>query len=372
SINGGTFADEDLCNDKSTISLFGLVPAVHKKVIIEEATGTWCGWCPRGTVALDRLSARYPDRYIGVAVHDADPMVNADYDNGLGASSFPNAKVNRGQFIDPGQTEAPFLERIIESSAASILQGAAWDADTRELKISLTLTAQEAISTNFKVNVAITEDGVSGTGSSWAQANYYSGGSDLIGIDGVNWADLADPVPAADMVYDHVARAILAPFSGLENSFIEEMAIDEEKVFNFFYTVPEDFNFGKLHIVSMLINPDGTINTGEGDSVFEDIENGFVQATSVSTYDTELNDAVNVFPNPMTNFTNVRINLSEKTDVSLQVVDMTGKLAMHKVYENQNGLFSIVLDASSLNAGTYVLKINAGEKYTTKKITVVD
>jgi hypothetical protein len=240
------------------------------------------------------------------------------------------------------------------------------------LKISLTLTAQEAISTNFKVNVAITEDGVSGTGSSWAQANYYSGGSDLIGIDGVNWADLADPVPAADMVYDHVARAILAPFSGLENSFIEEMAIDEEKVFNFFYTVPEDFNFGKLHIVSMLINPDGTINTGEGDSVFEDIENGFVQATSVSTYDTELNDAVNVFPNPMTNFTNVRINLSEKTDVSLQVVDMTGKLAMHKVYENQNGLFSIVLDASSLNAGTYVLKINAGEKYTTKKITVVD
>ncbi len=372
SINGGAFADEDLCNDNSTIALFGLVPADHKKVIIEEATGTWCGWCPRGTVALDRYSARYPDRYIGIAVHNGDPMVNADFDDGLNASSFPNSVVNRGQFIDPGSTEAPFLERVLESSAASILQGAAWDADTRELKISLTLTAQEAISTNFKVNVAITEDGVSGTGSSWAQANYYSGGSDLIGIDGVNWADLADPVPAADMVYDHVARAILAPYSGLVQSFTENMAIGDEKVFNFFYTVPADFNIEKMHIVSMLINPNGTINTGEGDSVMEDIENGFVEGQNVSTYDTELNNAVNVFPNPMTNFTNVRINLSEKADVSLQVVDMSGKLVMNKMYENQNGLFSIVVDASSLNAGTYVLKINAGEKYTTKKITVVD
>ncbi|MFT4534578.1 MAG: hypothetical protein ACJA1A_003612 [Saprospiraceae bacterium] len=370
SINGGTFADEDLCNDKSTIALFGLVPADHKKVIIEEATGTWCGWCPRGTVALDRFSARYPDRYIGVAVHNADPMVNADYDDGLGAGSFPNSLVNRGDFIDPGATEAPFLERVVESSAASILQGAEWDADTRELKISLVLTAQEAISTNHKVNVAITEDGVSGTGTGWAQVNYYSGGADLIGVDGVNWADLPDPVPAADMVYDHVARAILAPYTGLENSFTEDMAVDDEKIFNFFYTVPADFNIDNIHIVSMLINPNGTINTGEGDPLMEDIDNGFVEAPT-STYDPELNNAVNVFPNPMTNFTNVRINLSERSDVSLQVVDMSGKSVMNKVYENQNGLFSIVLDANSLSNGTYVLKINAGDKYTTKKITVV-
>ena len=371
SINGGVFSDEDLCNDKSTILLFGLVPADHKKVIIEEATGTWCGWCPRGAVALDRFSARYPDRYIGVAVHNGDPMVNVDYNNGLGAGSFPNSVVNRGDFIDPGATEAPFLEKVLESSAASILQGAEWNADTRELKISLVVNAKEPISTNHKVNVALTEDGVAGTGSNWDQDNYFSGSMDLIGIDGVNWRDLPNPVPAADMVYDHVARAILAPFSGLENSFTEDMAVGEEKVFNFFYTVPVDFNIDNMHIVSMLVNPDGTINTGEGDSVMEDIDNGFVEAT-VNTYDTELNNAVNVFPNPMINFTNVRINLSENSDVNLQVLNMSGQSVMNKIYKNQNGLFSIVLDASSLTTGTYVLKINAGEKYTTKKITVVD
>jgi len=374
SINGGTFDDEDLCNDKSTISLFGLVPAAHKKVIIEEATGTWCGYCPRGTVALDRFSVRYPDTYIGIAVHNGnDPMVNSTYDDGLDAPGFPNALVNRGEFMDPGQTEGPFLEQVVEPSAASILQGADWNEESRELKISMIVTALEEITTNFKVNVAITEDDLSGPSGNWAQANYFSfqrDNVDLIDMNGLNWKDLPNPVPATDMVYDHVARAILAPYAGLENSFSEDMPIGGEKVFNFFYTVPEDFNIDKMHIVSMLINPDGTINTGEGDTVMEDIENGFV-AGITSTYDTDLNNVINVFPNPTSDFTNVRINLSERSDVILQVVDMTGKAVMDKTYENQNGLFSVMVDTNTLNAGNYVLKINVGDSYTTKKISVV-
>lgn len=220
------------------------------------------------------------------------------------------------------------------------------------------------------MNVALTEDGVSGTGDGWAQANYFSGANDLIGIDGVNWRDLPNPVPAADMIYDHVARAILAPFGGLENSFEENMAVGDEKIFNFSYTVPDDFDLEKMHIISMLINPDGTINTGEGDSVMEDIDNGFVEGP-LSTYDAELNNAVNVFPNPMTNYTNVRINLSQRTDVKLELVDLSGQAIMTKIYENKNGLFSTVIDASAFAAGTYVLKINAGDRYTTQKITVV-
>jgi len=370
SVNGGEFEDEDLCNDESIIPLFGLVPADHKKVIIEEGTGTWCGFCPRGTVALDRFSARYPDTYIGVAVHNDDPMDIGNYDASLNLSGYPNSLVNRGPQIDPSASESQFLERILEPSAASILQGADWDPETRVLKISLIVTAQDEITTNHKVNVVITEDGVSGTGEDWAQRNYFSGANDLIDINGLNWRDLPDPVPAADMIYDHVARAMLAPYAGLDNSFEADMATGEEKIFNFSYTVPEDFDIDKMHIVSMLINPNGTINTGEGDSVAEDIENGYV-AGPLNTYDPQLDNLVNVYPNPIVNYTNVRINLSERTDVTLEVVDMTGQTMNSKTYENRNGLFSTVLDASNIAAGTYVLKISAGERYTTQKITVV-
>ena len=85
------------------------------------------------------------------------------------------------------------------------------------------------ITTGHKVNVALTEDGVSGTGNTWGQANYYSGGTDLIGDDGVNWADLPSTVPASQMIYDHVARAILAPFDGMNNSFEDAMIAGDEK-----------------------------------------------------------------------------------------------------------------------------------------------
>ena len=120
SINEGNFNDEDVCNNEAKLLLFGTVPAENKKVIVEEATGTWCGWCPRGTVWMDRMANRYPDHFIGIAVHNGDPMTDQEYDDGLNASAFPNAVVNRNNFIDPGVIEPPFLTYIQEPSIASM------------------------------------------------------------------------------------------------------------------------------------------------------------------------------------------------------------------------------------------------------------
>jgi len=369
SINGGDFSDEDLCNDESNLFLFGTTPADNKAIIVEEATGTWCGWCPRGAVALDRFAHKYGDRFIGIAVHNGDPMVVGEYDSNLGASGYPNAFVNRNTWIDPGQVEGPFLDQVQEPSISSLIQGAAWNPDSRELRISMSVTALEALSDEHKVNVVLTEDGVTGTSSGYNQANYYAGGSDLIDINGVNWADLPSTVPAADMVYDHVARAILAPFGGMEGSFDGGLNVGDEKVHNFTYTVPEDFDIDKMHIISMVIEPDGSINSGKQNTVAEAIENGFVEVTS--THDVELTNSTSVYPNPFGNYTNVSINLSESTDVQLEVIDLTGKTMMSKMYQNQNGLFSIQVDATGLAAGTYILKISTGDKYTTQRLSVV-
>lgn len=368
SVNGGSFDDEDQCNDKSTLILFGTVPAEHTKVIVEEATGTWCGWCPRGAVALERLTYKYPERFIGIAVHNGDPMTVTEYDSGLAATGFPNAVVNRNEFIDPSAIEGPFLQEVQEESVAMIRQGAAWDPDTRELSISMKVTALQDLSSH-KINVAITENGVTGTGSGYAQANYYSGSNDLIDINGVNYKDLPSTIPAADMVYDHVARAILEPFEGLDDSFENGLLVGDEKIFNFTYTVPAGFNVDEMHIISMIINPNGSINTGDEDSVEEAIANGFEEFTS--THDIDLTNATSVFPNPFTNQTNVNINLSEAMDVNLSIVDMSGKLMMTKTYNAQNGLFRVAIDGSTLPTGMYVLKIRTGNKYTTKRLSVI-
>ena len=369
SVNGGDFEDEDLCNNSASLLLFGTVPSDHKKVIVEEATGTWCGWCPRGTVWMDRMTNRYPDHFIGIAVHNGDPMQDADYNSGLGASAFPGAVVNRNGFIDPSSIEAPFLTQVQEPSLAILENGALWDETTRELTISLVVTALDEISTTHKVNVALTEDNVSGTGNGWGQVNYYSNSQDLIGDDGVNWRDLPATVPGSDIEYDHVARAILAPFSGLGKSFETALSGDDQHVLNFTYTVPADFDEENMHIVTMLINPNGTINTGEGTTIMEAVDNGFSLVSS--THSIELGNATSVYPNPMSNYTTVDINLVERTDVNINIVDMSGKLLLQKTYEGRNGFFRTNVNTSDLPTGNYIMKINTKDFYTTKKISVI-
>jgi hypothetical protein len=68
---------------------------VEKNVVIEEGTGTWCGWCPRGAVAMEYMYDTYPTRFIGVAVHNADPMTVTEYDDGANLSGFPGCNVDR-------------------------------------------------------------------------------------------------------------------------------------------------------------------------------------------------------------------------------------------------------------------------------------
>ena len=54
------------------VNIMDFVP-VHR-ALVEEYTGTWCGWCTRGLVAMRLLAETYGDDFIGVAYHNSDPM----------------------------------------------------------------------------------------------------------------------------------------------------------------------------------------------------------------------------------------------------------------------------------------------------------
>jgi hypothetical protein len=51
--------DELTCNNTVEASFSAVKPADHRKVLLEEGTGTWCGWCPRGAVFLKAISPAY-------------------------------------------------------------------------------------------------------------------------------------------------------------------------------------------------------------------------------------------------------------------------------------------------------------------------
>ena len=177
-VNGGA-GDNTPTNDMLSEQINPVVPAPGKMVVGEEATGTWCQWCPRGAVFMDLYETKYQDFWAGIAVHNGDPMTVADYDTGIGSliGGYPSALVDRMGDVDPSGMSSDFFTRLQTAPKATLLNGANWDPNTRVLNVSVRYTFSSGANGNYKSACVLTEDDVTGTGAGWSQSNAYAGGN---------------------------------------------------------------------------------------------------------------------------------------------------------------------------------------------------
>lgn len=367
----GLGQDDDNTDDSKTISIDPIVPATGKIVVGEEGTGTWCGWCPRGTVYMDLYAQEYGPYWAGIAVHNGDPMVVTEYDAGMGTliSGYPSALVDRGPDVDPSGMNADFLDRLQTAPAAFMTNGATWDAGTRTLTVSVTADFQTAGTDAYKLICVLTEDGVTGTTSGYNQTNYYAGGSN--GTMG-GFELLSDPVPAAQMVYDHVARAIAPSFTGSSECFPASFNAGEVITHNFEFVLPVDWDESNVHIVGMLASPNGRIDNADHTTISEAVTNGFVQACALEIGEiegTQVDDMISIAPNPAMGSTTITLNLANDSEVVISLVDMNGKVITTKNY----GMIpssSVELKTSELNPGVYIVEVVANGVHSTKRLIV--
>ena len=193
-------------------------------------------------------------------------MVDATYDNGIAGyiSGYPSGLVDRGSVIDPSAFAGDFLQRIIIPPSAILDNGAQLDGNI--LKVSLDINFQQAINGPHRVACTLVEDSVTGSGPQYYQANYYSGGSSLIDVDGTDWNAKPSNVPDYMMVYRHVARAISPSFLGdllPQNSY---GAGDTETVC-FEFTLDPNWDLNKIHIVGMLMDQSGMIDNASSSTI---------------------------------------------------------------------------------------------------------
>lgn len=287
-INGNGF-DDDGNDDTVQVVISPITPAAGKVVVGEEGTGTWCQWCPRGAVFMDEMESIYGDNWIGIAVHNGDPMTVTDYDAGMGGliSGYPSALVDRGNAIDPSAMESDFLQKITQAPTALISNTATYSPISRTLTVTVSADFQMGANSNYKLACVLTEDGVTGTGSAYSQSNAYAGGGN--GVMG-GFESLPNPVPAAQMVYDHVARAIQPSFTGMVNSFPATVNAGETHSQTFTFTLAADWDTSEIHIIGLLFDPAGDVdNAGEIDLSEADILEEFLvqcpQAVSLNFND---------------------------------------------------------------------------------------
>jgi hypothetical protein len=362
-VNGGSL-DDNASDDSKEIMLNPMVPALGKVVVAEEATGTWCTWCPRGAVFLRKMDEKYEKYFIGIAVHNNDPMMNVNYDGGMGSviSGYPSVVVDRGGDIDPSAMEADVVARLQILPKGGIRNGATYNLATRELKVSLTTKFNASVSGNYKLAFVLVEDSVTGSGTGWDQVNAYAGGSrgEMGGFE-----KLPNPVPAAMMVYDHVGRVIYPNFSGLNNAFGTSANVGDSFTHNFTVGVDPSWKLEKLHIVGLLIDPSGKIDNGSSASLNEAIANGYVNGTAVTGLLGVIADAngLAVYPNPsLGKFT---LHGEGLLGAVVQVYGTDGRLVQTEKMESD----ALTLDGSNWATGVYFAHINnGGATFVTKLI----
>jgi hypothetical protein len=364
----GAGADGDASDDTIRTSFTPVTPAAGKVVVGEEATGTWCQWCPRGAVYMGMMNTKYNGYFAPIAVHNSDPMTLTAYDAAMGAliTGYPSALADRNSVIDPSAIEGQFLSRVVIAPKAFVVNGATYNSSTRVLNVSVTYTMQTAISGNYKAACVITEDDVTGTGSTYNQANAYAGGG--AGVMG-GFEALPNPVPAASMHYDFVARFLSPDFTGIPNAFGTSAASGAVFTYNFSFTLPASYDDTQIHIVGMFIDPTGKIDNAGFTTIPQAVANGYVAGSSAGVTSLTGPDAtVNVYPNPTSNFSTIALNLTKPSDILVKIFAVDGSLVAERSYGELNGQMNLPVDLSAFNNGMYFVNVTVDGNTTVTKL----
>lgn len=182
-VNGEANEDD---NPATVYTVAYLTEYPKHKPLMEEYTGTWCGWCPRGMVAMEAMTEIYGDDFVGVAWHNSDPMqITGSYPNEV--NGFPHAFLDRVIGGDPyGGTGGGTLgiqndwkSRSKVMAPATVELSAVWDDESQNVirVTSKTHFIRDFANSPYRLSYMLVADDLSGTGKSWAQSNNFSGQS---------------------------------------------------------------------------------------------------------------------------------------------------------------------------------------------------
>lgn len=277
-VNGEENAAQDNSAEGEVISL---TQRFTQKPVIEEFTGTWCGYCPRGMVGMQKIHELYGDQVVQIAVHSGDLMEISAYSTVIRdyVDGYPTSVTNRHWIADPSFSSLKNVMSVVfkETVPASIELSAEWETAEQKAVIFNTKTkfGYSEDNTKFGIAFVLTEDGLTGTGSNWAQTNYYSGMStSQAGTDMAWWCGQGSSVTGVE--YNHVAVAGWDLRSGVANSVSATIDATEEQEYTYTGNIPSTSlsliqDKTRLKAIALLIDrTNGTIVSAAQTTIAED------------------------------------------------------------------------------------------------------
>ena len=255
-VNG--LSDEYPADNTATCSFTVPDERFARRVICEEYSGFWCGFCPRGMVGMELMKEAHPDRFIAIAVHGGDALeVPSDsaYTYAPLISRFsgaPSCAIGRRLQGDPFYDIATLyqLESSTENHIAYRLT-AEWNDDASAIDCHATIFSdQDLANANLNAAFVLVEDSITGHG--YYQTNYYSSSSQNYSGPFYGWEDKA--YITTDVMFMDIARGCYPSFEGT-TLFEGDMTTMQEYTFDYSLPLPPTvLDKRQLHVVGIVID----------------------------------------------------------------------------------------------------------------------
>lgn len=208
-----------------------------KNVLVEDYTGTWCGYCPRVASAIEDVLSN-TDKVIAIAIHDDNDMrytYVGDMMTTFGIKGYPTGLVDRKYFWAYPETLSGLNSSIIEKAPLGIKV----ESSLVNRTASVTVSVEFAVDIPFDMSVVVclTEDGIIAD-----QVNYYDDGRGN---------------PIIDFEHNHVLRKAATNIFGNPIG-VEFQKKDMIATYNYtFSSLSANYNLDKCHIVAFVTKKGG-------------------------------------------------------------------------------------------------------------------
>ncbi len=236
------FAEYSIDNQlyNTVLKSYSIVDPVNK-VLLEDFTGTWCGYCPPVKYAINMAMDLYSENLTVVATHQNDEFAideEQDLTGSLGPFGLPEARINRLiEWIDPYDitelNDIVLTQNPIAISIESNVEG-------NDLISRIRFVSKESLN-NHKIVVYLTENNLFAD-----QANYlnFDENSYFYGMGN----------PILDYSHEDVLRYSFTNILGDEILNTEPLS---ENIINFNLDMSQfDFNLNNTNIIAIIVNSD--------------------------------------------------------------------------------------------------------------------
>ena len=235
------------CEDSNINREFSDTPtSFTKKVLLEEFTGSWCGYCPSGAEILQNLMNSYS--VIGVALHSSDDMSIAHtsvLESFYPSSGYPSGMVDRINFdgivgLNRGYWSYITDQQLQKSAICGLAINSEISGDSVNIQIRSAFDTTMTME-NYNLNVYIIEDDVQGEGYGYDQRNYYNDDAES------SFYQLGDPI--INYKHNQTLRKVLTNTYGIP--FTSSSSPGTEFIDNFKEDIT-NFNKNKLSVVAFI------------------------------------------------------------------------------------------------------------------------